>query len=150
MSLKKCKECGFTVSSEARNCPHCGIKLNRSVWLRCLTSILVIMVCSILIIIASLLILYFIDTHITEHEQIKEYVKQHIEERATKVVFRNIVDIKKSSNSSGDYLVYVLVSVPNRDDQILVFNVSKAGGYYNIGMDMRSALFYGLLNEQEE
>jgi hypothetical protein len=30
MSLKKCKECGLMVSSEAKTCPHCGAKKRRS------------------------------------------------------------------------------------------------------------------------
>ena len=32
MSLKKCKECGQQISSEAEKCPHCGAKLRRSAW----------------------------------------------------------------------------------------------------------------------
>ncbi|GAF75586.1 unnamed protein product, partial [marine sediment metagenome] len=32
MSLKKCKECGLMVSSEAKTCPHCGVKLKKSIW----------------------------------------------------------------------------------------------------------------------
>ena len=26
MALKKCRECGQSVSSEAKTCPHCGVK----------------------------------------------------------------------------------------------------------------------------
>lgn len=32
MSLTKCKECENMVSSEAKTCPHCGVKLRKSAW----------------------------------------------------------------------------------------------------------------------
>lgn len=32
MPLKKCKECGQEISSEAEKCPHCGAKLRRFAW----------------------------------------------------------------------------------------------------------------------
>ena len=32
MSLNKCKECGNTVSNQAKTCPHCGAKARKSRW----------------------------------------------------------------------------------------------------------------------
>ena len=32
MALKKCKECGGQVSSDAKICPHCGAKQNKTNW----------------------------------------------------------------------------------------------------------------------
>ena len=35
MALIKCKECGGEISSSAKNCPHCGIKINLEACLEC-------------------------------------------------------------------------------------------------------------------
>ena len=32
MALKKCKECGGEVSSDAKTCPHCGATQNKTNW----------------------------------------------------------------------------------------------------------------------
>lgn len=47
MALKKCKECGNTISSKAVNCPSCGAQLKKKTHISCLGAIFVLIVIAI-------------------------------------------------------------------------------------------------------
>jgi len=47
MSLIACKECGKDISSEAQNCPHCGIKIKRK-GSGCITVVIIVLVIMII------------------------------------------------------------------------------------------------------
>jgi len=49
MALKKCKECGGTVSSKAKTCPHCGVTVARSNQIGALSGCLVISIAIVVI-----------------------------------------------------------------------------------------------------
>ena len=47
MALKKCKECGNTVSSKAANCPNCGVPIKKKTNISCIGAIFVLVVIAI-------------------------------------------------------------------------------------------------------
>ncbi|MBW2606100.1 MAG: OadG family protein [Deltaproteobacteria bacterium] len=47
MALKKCKECGNTVSSKAGNCPSCGTPIKKKTNISCIGAVFVLIVIAI-------------------------------------------------------------------------------------------------------
>jgi len=89
MALKQCKECGNTVSNQAKTCPHCGARVKKSSWgLVCI----IILVVGLFLVLPNIIIPKFIgrqvggffgvdNAHVKNPvEDVKLVTKSHLEE----------------------------------------------------------------------
>jgi len=149
VALTKCEECGLMVSSEAKTCPHCGAKLRISDWHQ-LTAWHVlgfVVLLSLLVYLGSSLVSDYNTPSISEiATKSEEYAKELFE--GTDIVYKKIAGVKKSK---GDYIVAVVVDIPDYNDRVLILEIERIfKDQYTVGWDARSATFLSLLKAGQE
>ena len=156
MSLKKCKECGQQISSEAKTCPHCGAKKRRSAEEQSGHNL-----CLFVIVFGGLALIYqlcLLQSRVEKEVKLEaaSFARKSFEE--TSIVYKKIGGVRKESFLKFNYKVTVVADIPDHNDIVLTLEIEGfegclfpwSEGYYEIRWDTRSAAILVLYKIDKE